>query len=54
VPIITQSSFPVRPGVQLKDIVAAVQILETKVLVKAVGLYLKKRLDVHWGIVREV
>ncbi len=53
-PIITQASFPVRPGMALKDIVAAGQKLETKVLVKAVGLYLKKRLDVHWGIVREV
>jgi formyltetrahydrofolate deformylase len=53
-PIITQASFPVRPGMQLKDIVAAGQKLETKVLVKAVGLYLKKRLDVYWGIVREV
>ena len=53
-PIITQASFPVRPGMQRNDIVAAGQKLETKVLVKAVGLYLKKRLDVHWGIVREV
>ena len=53
-PIITQASFPVRPGMALKDIVAAGQKLETKVLVKAVSLYLKKRLDVHWGIVREV
>ena len=38
----------------LKDIVAAGQRLESQVLVKAVRLYLGKRLDVHWGIVKEV
>jgi len=53
-PIIAQASFPVRPGMALTDIVAAGQKLETEVMVKAVRLYLKKRLDVHWGIVREV
>jgi len=53
-PIIAQASFPVRPGMPLNEIVAAGQKLETKVMEKAVRLYLKKRLDVHWGIVREV
>jgi len=38
----------------LTDIVVAGQKPETEVMVKAVRLYLKKRLDVHWGIVREV
>ncbi len=53
-PIIAQGSFPVRPGMGLKEIVAAGQALETKVLVKAVALYLTKRLDVYWGIVKQV
>ena len=53
-PIIAQGSFPVRPGMPFKNIVAAGQKLETKVMEKAVRLYLRKRLDVHWGIVREV
>jgi formyltetrahydrofolate deformylase len=53
-PIIAQGSFPVRPNMGLKEIIAAGQKLETKVLVKAVRLYLAKRLDVYWGIVKEV
>ncbi len=53
-PIIAQASFPVRPRMTLKEIVAAGQRLETKVLIKAVRLYLAKRLDVYWGTVKEI
>jgi formyltetrahydrofolate hydrolase len=38
----------------LKEIVAAGQELEAKVLVKAVKLFLSKRLDVYWGTVKQV
>jgi formyltetrahydrofolate hydrolase len=30
------------------------QTLEAKVLIRAVKLYLTKRLDVYWGIVKEL
>ncbi len=53
-PIIAQAAFPVLPNMTLPKIVAAGQKLESKVLVKAVRLFLQKRLDVHWGVVREV
>ncbi len=53
-PIIAQGSFAITPGMELKAIVAAGQKAEAKVLVKAVKLYLGKRLDVYWGVVREV
>ncbi|HEX7859243.1 MAG TPA: formyltetrahydrofolate deformylase [Verrucomicrobiae bacterium] len=53
-PIIAQESFNVRPGMTLKDIVAAGQALESKVLVRALKLYLAKKLDVYWGVVKEV
>lgn len=53
-PIIAQDSFRVRPNMALKEIVEAGQRLETRVLVKAVKLYLAKRLDVYWGIVKQV
>ncbi len=53
-PIIAQGCFAVRPQMTLKDLVAAGQALEAKVLVKAVKLYLTRRLDVFWGIVKEV
>jgi formyltetrahydrofolate deformylase len=53
-PIIAQASFGIRPDWALKEIVAAGQKLETKVLVKAVRLYLAKRLDVYWGTVKQV
>jgi formyltetrahydrofolate deformylase len=53
-PIIAQGSFHIRPHQALKDIIASGQKLEAAVLVKAVKLYLGKRLDVYWGIVREV
>jgi formyltetrahydrofolate deformylase len=53
-PIISQASFVIRPDWDLKQIVAAGQKLETQVLLKAVKLYLAKRLDVYWGVVKEV
>jgi formyltetrahydrofolate deformylase len=53
-PIIAQESFRVRPNMGLKEIVAAGQKIETKVLVRAVQLFLRKRLDVYWGIVKQV
>ncbi|MBI4658472.1 MAG: formyltetrahydrofolate deformylase [Verrucomicrobia bacterium] len=53
-PIIAQESFRIRPQMSLKQIVAAGQGLESKVLVRAVSLFLKKRLDVYWGIVKQV
>jgi formyltetrahydrofolate deformylase len=53
-PIIAQSCFTVRPGMSLRQIVAAGQRLEAATLLKAVKLYLNKRLDVYWGIVKEV
>ncbi len=53
-PIIAQGSFELRAGMSLKEIVAAGQQLEAKVLVKAIQLYLTKRLDVYWGTVKEV
>jgi len=53
-PIIAQASFGIQPDWSLKEIVAAGQKLETKVLVKAMKLYLAKRLDVYWGTVKQV
>jgi formyltetrahydrofolate deformylase len=53
-PIIAQAGFVIRPNSSLKKIVAAGQKLESGVLVKAVKLYLAKRLDVHWGVVKQV
>ena len=53
-PIIAQGSFAVRPNMTLKQIVAAGQQLETKTLIRAIRLYLAKRLDVYWGVVKEV
>jgi formyltetrahydrofolate deformylase len=53
-PIIAQGSFPIHPSMSLKEIVARGQKLEAAVLVKAVKLYLGKRLDVYWGIVKEI
>jgi formyltetrahydrofolate deformylase len=53
-PIIAQDCFRVTPNMSLKDIVAAGQNLESKVLLDAVRLYLAKRLDVYWGIVKQI
>jgi len=53
-PIIAQASFEVRPNMSLAEIVTAGQKLEARTLVRAVKLYLDKRLDVFWGVVKEV
>jgi formyltetrahydrofolate deformylase len=53
-PIIAQASAPIPANASLKEIIAAGQKLEAAVLVKAVRLYLTKRLDVYWGVVKEV
>ena len=53
-PILAQGSFPVRSNMSLLEIIKAGQTLEARVLVKAVRVYLTKRLDVYWGIVKEV
>jgi formyltetrahydrofolate deformylase len=53
-PIIAQDAFHVRPNMGLKEIIEAGQKLETKVLIKAVRLYLTRRLDVYWGVVKQV
>ena len=53
-PIIAQAGFAVPPQMTLKEIVAAGQKLEAATLLKAVKLYLDKRLDVYWGVVKEV
>ena len=38
----------------LKQIVASGQPLEARALVQGIKLYLAKRLDVHWGVVKQV
>ena len=53
-PIIAQGSFKVWSGMELSEIMATGQKLEAKVLVKAIKLYLTKRLDVYWGTVKEI
>jgi len=53
-PIIAQASAPIRSNGTLKEIVALGQKLESATLLKAVRLYLTKRLDVYWGVVKEV
>tara|TARA_B100000676_G_C17998639_1_gene799455 strand:+ start:522 stop:1370 length:849 start_codon:yes stop_codon:yes gene_type:complete len=53
-PVIAQESFHVKPSWPLKQIVAEGQKYEAKALVKAVKLYLTKRLDVYWGTVKQV
>jgi len=53
-PVIAQESFNVKPGWTLKQIVAEGRKREAKMLLKAVKIYLTKRLDVHWGVVKQV
>jgi len=53
-PIIAQASMAIPPKATLQQIIEAGQKLESKVLVKAVKLYLDNRLDVYWGTVKEV
>src|SRR5882672_3873876 len=52
-PIITQDCFFVRPRMTLREIVAKGQKLEADTLLKAVKVYLERRLRVYWGIVEE-
>jgi formyltetrahydrofolate hydrolase len=47
-------SFDPRESDRESDIIQAGQKLEARVLVKAVRIYLTKRLDVYWGIIKEV
>lgn len=53
-PIIAQGSFEIRSGMSLAQIIATGQKLEAKVLLQAVKRFLARRLDVHWGVVKEV
>jgi formyltetrahydrofolate deformylase len=53
-PIIAQGSFEIRSGMSLAQIFERGQKLEAQVLLKAVKRFLARRLDVHWGIVKEV
>ena len=53
-PVIAQESFNIKPGWTLKQIVAEGRKREAKILLKAVKIYLTKRLDVHWGVVKQV
>ena len=48
-PIICQESFKTRPDENLASIIKRGQACEAKCLVRAVRLFLKNRLDVHWG-----
>jgi len=48
-PIIAQESAQVRPGEPLAGIVKRGQELEAKCLLRAVKIYLTKKLDIHWG-----
>lgn len=48
-PIICQESFRLQPADAVADIVRRGQKLESKCMVRAVKLFLKNRLDVHWG-----
>jgi formyltetrahydrofolate deformylase len=53
-PIIAQGSLNVRSNMRLIDIIKAGRKLEAKILVRAVNLFLTKRLDVQWGVVKEI
>jgi formyltetrahydrofolate deformylase len=53
-PIIAQAGAAIRSNSSLQEIVAVGQKLEAAVLLKAVRLYLTNRLDVYWGVVKEI
>jgi formyltetrahydrofolate deformylase len=53
-PIIAQDCFHLKPNMGLKEIIGKGQQLEARTLLKAVKLFLAKRLDVYWGVVKEV
>ncbi|MDD5263083.1 MAG: formyltetrahydrofolate deformylase [Methylacidiphilales bacterium] len=48
-PIIWQEAFQAKPNEPLHSISNRGKAAESKCLVKALSLYLKNRLDVHWG-----
>lgn len=48
-PIIWQEAFQTKPEESLESIVRRGQAGESKCLVKAIRIFLEKRLDVHWG-----
>jgi formyltetrahydrofolate deformylase len=48
-PIIAQEALIVRGNAPLASIVKRGQALETKCVLRAVRIYVTKRLDVHWG-----
>ena len=48
-PIIAQDSFRIKADEALDSIVKRGRMIESRVLVRSVKLYLTKRLDVHWG-----
>jgi formyltetrahydrofolate deformylase len=53
-PIIAQAAKSIHADATLREIIAAGRKLESRVLVKAVRLYLTRRLDVFWGVVKQV
>jgi formyltetrahydrofolate deformylase len=53
-PIIAQAATPIHANATLKEIILAGRKMEARVLVKAVRLYLTRRLDVYWGVVKQV
>ena len=53
-PIIAQECFHVKPNMDLPEIIRRGQQLEARVLLRAVKLFLAKKLDVYWGIVKQV
>jgi len=53
-PIIAQDCFHVRPHASFKEIITTGQKLEARTLLKAIKLYLDNRLDVYWGVVKEI
>jgi formyltetrahydrofolate deformylase len=53
-PIIAQAAAAIHSNATLREIIASGQKLEARVLVKAVRLYLARRLDVFWGVVKQV
>lgn len=53
-PIIWQEAFKVKNGEPLPSIVSRGQACEAKCLLKAVRLFLQRKLDVHWGKVYAV
>lgn len=53
-PVICQDVIRLKPNEPLPSIISRGQKLEAKTLLKAVKLFLSKKLDVHWGKVFQV